>query len=99
MKVHWTEAAFTQWEESLDYIGAENAAAAQRAEARVIDAVEMLAAHPYAGRVGRIAGTREFAVPRSAFVIAYDVDQREGILWVFAVYDGRRRWPKDFARE
>lgn len=99
MKVRWTEPALTQWEESLDYIEAENAAAAQRVEARVMDAIEMLAAHPYAGRVGRIAGMREFAVPRSAFVIAYDVDRLEGILWVFAVYDGRRRWPKAFPRE
>ena len=98
MKVRWTEPALTQWEESIDYIEAENAAAAQRIEARVIDTIEMLAVHPYAGRVGRIAGTREFAVPGSAFVIAYEANQLEGILWVFAVYDGRRRWPKALPR-
>jgi toxin ParE1/3/4 len=98
MNVRWTEPALEQWEESFEHIEAENTTAAHRLEARIVEAVEMLAAHPYAGRVGRIAGMREFAVPRSPFVIAYGVDQPEGILWVFAVYDGRRRWPKDFAR-
>jgi toxin ParE1/3/4 len=99
MKVRWTEKALKQWEEAFEYIEAENAAAAHRIAERIVAVIEMLAAHPYAGRVGRIEGMREFAVPRSAFVIAYEVDQVEGILWVLAVYDGRRRWPKDFARE
>ncbi|MGC2163568.1 MAG: type II toxin-antitoxin system RelE/ParE family toxin [Silvibacterium sp.] len=99
MKVLWTEPAFKQWEESFEYIEAENAAAAYRIAERIVEAIEMLAAHPYAGRVGRIAGMREFAVPRSPFIIAYQADQLAGILWVLAVYDGRRRWPKTFPRE
>jgi toxin ParE1/3/4 len=93
MKVSWSRWATNQWLESFEYLQRENPSAAARIGAGVV------AAHPHAGRVGRIAGTREFAVPRSPFVIAYGVNRLEGILWVFAVYDGRRRWPKDFARE
>lgn len=99
MKVRWTEPAFNQWEESFRYIEAENASAARRIAEKVFEVVEMLSGHPYAGRIGRIAGTREFAVPRSPFVIIYGVDQRELVLGVFAVYDGRRRWPKSFPLE
>ena len=99
MRVEWTEPALTQWEQSLDYIEAENAAAAQRIETRVVDAIEMLGVHPYAGRIGRIAGTRQFAVPQSPFLVIYEVIQSDDVLWVVAVFDGRRRWPKSFPKE
>ena len=99
MRVEWTEPALAQWEQSLDYIEAENPAAAQRIEARVVDAIDMLGTHPYAGRIGRIVGTRQFAVPQSPFLIIYEVNQPQDTLWVVAVFDGRRRWPKAFPKE
>lgn len=99
MKVRWTNSATRHWEESLDYIEAENPTAAQRIAESVFDVIQMLATHPYAGRVRRNKITRQFAVPRSPFIIAYEVDQPEDILWVLAVYDGRRRWPKSFPRD
>ena len=99
MKVRWTEPAYSQWQESFEYIEAENASAARRLAGKVFDAVEMLSGHPYAGHISQIEGLRQFAVPRSQFVIIYAVDQRKSILSVLAVYDGRRLWPKDFARD
>lgn len=99
MRVLWTEPALAKWEESLDYIEAESASAVKRIEARVLDAIGMLAAHPYAGRVGRITVTRQFAVPRSPFIIVYEVDENQGEVWIDAVFDGRRRWPKAFPKE
>lgn len=99
MKVRWTKSATRYWEESLEYIEAENPTAPHRMAESVIDVIQMLAAHPFAGRVRRNKITRQFAVPRSPYVIAYELDQPEDILWVVAVYDGRRRWPKAFPRE
>lgn len=99
MKVRWTESATRNWEESLDYIEAENPTAANRMSASVVDVIQMLAVHPYAGRVRRNKITRQFAVPRSPYVIAYEVDRPEDVLWVVAVFDGRRRWPKKFPKE
>jgi plasmid stabilization system protein ParE len=100
MKVSWTRWATNQWLESFEYLQRENpSAAASRIGASVVETIAMLAAHPHAGQIGRIAGTREFAVPRSPFVIGYELDLRENVLRVLTVYDGRRRWPKDFARE
>jgi plasmid stabilization system protein ParE len=99
MKVRWTKSATSHWEESLDYIDAENPTAANRMAERVVDVIQMLATHPYAGRVRRNKITRQFAVPQSPLVIAYEVNQPENILWVVAVFDGRRRWPKSFPKE
>jgi plasmid stabilization system protein ParE len=59
----------------------------------------MLAEHPFAGRLGRIASTRQFAVPQSPFLIVYKVDQTEGVLTIVAIFDGRRRWPKSFPKK
>jgi len=74
MKVRWTESASTNWEQAFDYIAQENISAAVRIAEKILDLTEMLAVHPYAGRPGRIAGTREMAVANSPFVLAYGVD-------------------------
>lgn len=99
MKVRWTRWATNQWLESFEYLEHENSSAAAHTVNSVLETIAMLAAHPHAGRVGRIAGTREFAVPRSPFVIGYQVDLPNNVLHVLTVYDGRRRWPKSFPRE
>lgn len=99
MNIFWTEPALAKWEESLDYIEAENASAAQRMELRVADTIRMLADHPFAGHVGRIVGTRQFTVPQLPFLIVYKVDRAENVLTIVAVFDGRRRWPKSFPKE
>jgi addiction module RelE/StbE family toxin len=96
MKVFWTEPAVRDWEASFHYIESENQAAAQRLTERLLETVEMLALHPYAGHIGRLAGVREFTVPRSTFIIAYSVHPLENALHILAVHDGRRRWPKSF---
>jgi toxin ParE1/3/4 len=99
MNVRWTESAVRQWEETFEYIENDRPAAARRIAKRIFDIIDMLAVHPFAGRVRRNKITRQFAVPRSPFVIAYEVDRPEDILWVVAVFDGRRRWPKSFPRK
>ena len=99
MKVSWTQWATNQWLEPFEYLERENSSEASRIANSVLETIAMLAAHPYAGRAGRIGGTREFAVPRSSFVIGYDLDQRQNVLRILTVYDGRRRWPKSFPRE
>lgn len=53
-----------------------------------------LAAHPYLGRPGRIAGTREPVIASTPFIVAYRVaDDRTEIL---AVFHGARIWPDAF---
>lgn len=94
MKVKWTAPAAEQLEKAYHYIAAENEAAAEALANRIIDVTVMLGAHPMAGRKGRVAGTREFAVPRTPFVVAYKLERAS--LWILAVYHAARKWPESF---
>lgn len=99
MKARWTKSATRQWEETFEYIEMDDPTAALRIARRVFDVIEMLTSHPYAGRVRRNKISRQFAVPRSPYVVAYELDEPEDVLWVVAIFDGRRRWPKSFPKE
>lgn len=55
-------------------------------------AVERLAEQPHLGRPGRVAGTREFVVPRTPYVIPYRLQGDR--LEIVAVFHGRQKWPK-----
>jgi toxin ParE1/3/4 len=96
MKIRWTESASENWEQAFDFIAQENSGAALRIAEKILDLTEMLVVHPHAGRPGRVSGTRELVVPRSPFLLVYGVDVTAEIIWIYAVYHGRRRWPKSF---
>jgi len=53
-----------------------------------------LAAHPYLGRPGRVAGTWELVVTSTPFIAVYRVinDRIE----ILAVFHGNRMWPDTF---
>ncbi|MGB7590400.1 MAG: type II toxin-antitoxin system RelE/ParE family toxin [Terriglobia bacterium] len=50
---------------------------------------------PLAGREGRVQGTRELAVARTPYVIAYRI--REDEIQILAVLHGGQRWPTTFS--
>jgi plasmid stabilization system protein ParE len=66
MKVRWTVPAEEQLEQAYRYIAEGNLDAAERITSHIVDVTEMLGKHPEAGRRGRVANTREFAVSRHA---------------------------------
>jgi plasmid stabilization system protein ParE len=94
MKIRWTVPAAEQLEQAFDYIAEGNSGAAEEVAQRVIDITEMLGKHPGAGRSGRVAGTREFSVPDTPFIVAYSVSDEA--VWILAVYHGARKWPERF---
>jgi toxin ParE1/3/4 len=94
MKVRWTVPAAEQLEQAYEYIASTNPAAAEEAAQHVIDITEMLGKHPGAGRSGRVAGSREFSVPDTPFIVAYAVSNET--VWILAVYHGARKWPERF---
>jgi toxin ParE1/3/4 len=94
MKVRWTVPAAEQLDQAHDYIAESNPGAAEEVAHHVIDTTEMLGRHPGAGRSGRVAGTREFSVPDTPFVVAYAVSDEA--VWILAVYHGARKWPERF---
>ena len=95
MSVRWTKPALRDLEEIGDFIARDDAIAAAKIVAAILDAAESLAAHPHLGRAGRIAGTREFVVAHTQFVVPYRVVGDD--VQILAVFHGARRWPESFA--
>jgi plasmid stabilization system protein ParE len=57
-----------------------------------VSSVARLQEHPYLGKAGRIPGTRELVIPRTAYVCAYRVSA--GRIEILAIRHGARDWPK-----
>jgi plasmid stabilization system protein ParE len=49
---------------------------------------------PYAGRIGRVAGTREIPVPGTPYLVAYRIVER--MIHVLAILHGAQKWPEAF---
>ena len=82
-------------EAAYDYVQQDNEDAAKQLVARIFSAVGLLARYPLAGREGRVQGTRELAIARTPYVIAYRIRQDE--IQVLAVLHGAQRWPTTFS--
>jgi toxin ParE1/3/4 len=95
MSVRWTKPAFRDLEDIGDFIAHDDAAAAAKTVATILDAAEALATHPHLGRAGRIADTRELVVAHTPFVVPYRVVGDD--VQILAVFHGARRWPERFA--
>lgn len=94
MKLRYTPRARSDLAEIHNYIAQDNPAAARRVILLIRRAAESLLAQPLAGKPGRVEGTRELAIARFPFMIAYCVDKTE--VQVLAVIHTARLWPEDF---
>ena len=94
MRVAWTAPAARDLEAIGDYIARENPGAARRTVQRVRARTRTLVSHPYLGRPGRVAGTRELVITSTPFIAVYRVvDDR---LEILAIFHGARVWPNSF---
>lgn len=77
-----------------DYLAERNPRAAHRIINEIDEkAARLLAANPFIGRLGEIAGTRELVMPGTPYIVAYRVaDDRVEILFV---QHGAREWPDE----
>jgi toxin ParE1/3/4 len=75
-----------------DYISQHNPHAAIRVGTRIRQAAEMLRYFPYAGRVGRSAGTREWVVRGLPYILVYEVDagQSDDVM-ILGVFHGAQK--------
>ena len=94
MRVKWLRTALANLHSEAEYIARSNPAAADRVVQRILNAVELLKAHPAMGRPGRVTGTRELVIPDSPYVLPYRV--RGTAIEIIRVFHGARRRPKDF---
>ena len=88
VRVLWTRPALRQLAEAREYISIDNPPAAERQIQRVEYCVNRIRAFPMMGRKGIRAGTREFAVPGTPYLLVYRI--REEDLQILAVLHGAR---------
>lgn len=97
MRLRWTDPAQTDLDDILAYIARDDPAAAGRVGRRLLTVVGSLAQQPRLGRPGRVAGTRELAIPGLPYLAAYRVvdpsPSTAGTIEVLRVIHGARRWP------
>jgi addiction module RelE/StbE family toxin len=93
MKLRYTPRARLDLAEIHDYIAQENPQAARRIVSIIRKAAEALPQNPFVGRSGRVAGTRELAVGRFPFMLAYRVDENE--VQILSVIHTARMWPEN----
>lgn len=92
-RVLWSDPGLDDLAAIVAYIKADSPDAARRAANAILAAVTQLARIPESGRAGRIPGTRELVVPRSAYVVVYELSGSDAI--ILRVLHGAMRWPPD----
>lgn len=94
MRIIWHETARNDLIALRRYIANDNPQAAAEVAARIRGAVRSLSIHPYLGRPGRVADTRELVITQTSYLVAYAVDGDDVL--ILAVIHGARRWPDRF---
>jgi toxin ParE1/3/4 len=95
MNIAWSPEAIEDLVSLRAYIAEDNPVAARRVVRHIIQSVErLLPDNPQIGRAERVPGTRELVVPKTPYVVPYQV--RRTTIQVLRVYHGARRWPDSF---
>lgn len=89
--VEWTPLAAENLEMIIDYIAEHNPVAAYDLEDHILKSAESLAEHPYKGRSGRVAGTRELLVHPNYWLI-YEISD---LVKINGVLHTRTLYPKN----
>ena len=90
MKVYWTRTATRELELAYEYIDKDSPEAAEWQIDRIEAAIRRISVFPMMGRTGLRAGTREFVVPRTPYIVIYRV--REERVEILAVLHGAQNW-------
>ncbi|MHB0954263.1 MAG: type II toxin-antitoxin system RelE/ParE family toxin [Allorhizobium sp.] len=90
-RIRWTVRALRRLDEIGAYIEHDDPDAAARIIARLVASVDMLVELPAAGRIGRIAGTREIVLSDIPYIIPYRVRQD---IEIITVMHASQKWPK-----
>ena len=93
LQIRWSRRAQRQLDEALNYIAQENPVAAREVAARIYQATQLLKDNPAMGRPGRVAGTREWVVKDTAFLLGYLLENNE--LSILAVLHSKQHWPDE----
>jgi toxin ParE1/3/4 len=94
MKLIWSAASVRHLQEVVDYLQGESSAGAITIRRRILDTVRRVGQMPYSGRIGRVNGTREAVVPRTSYIVVYQVSAQAAE--ILGIWHGARQWPESF---
>lgn len=94
MNLIWGRHARRDLNELISHISEESLQAAELVANRIDKAATLLALLPYAGREGRVKGTRELVVMRTPYILVYRI--QSAVPEIVRVYHAARRWPSHF---
>ena len=89
----WSARALEGRHAQLDYIAADNFAAANEVDREIERQTKRLIEHPELGRPGRVAGTRELVIQRTSLIVVYRIRPRGRRIELLRVLHGAQRWP------
>lgn len=92
MSLRWTPLARSDLLSIFDYVSTRNPPAADHLVSAIDDQLEALLDFPQMGRPGRVAGTREFVISRTPYIVAYRLRGQD--IEILRVLHGARRWPE-----
>ncbi|HZK99748.1 MAG TPA: type II toxin-antitoxin system RelE/ParE family toxin [Caulobacteraceae bacterium] len=96
MEVRWSRTAVRTRFAQLDFIARKSPAGAARLDEEIERQIDLLATQPEMGRLGRVAGTREWVIARTPFIAVYRV--RTGHLELLRILHGAQKWPPEGRR-
>ena len=88
----WEEEAGADLQRNIERYAQDDPFTAWRVYQEVLERAEILDDQPRLGRPGRVAGTREFVVTGTPFILVYQA--QDGGVRILRVLHGTRRWPE-----
>ncbi len=91
-RIIWAPKATRDFLAAIDFIEADSKVNGSRVADRLLKRVESLAAMA-TGRAGRVAGTYEVYMPRTSYIIVFELPDKSTI-HVLRVIHAKRNWPE-----
>jgi plasmid stabilization system protein ParE len=94
MNVIWAAASVKHLQEVVDYIQSESTEGAITTRHRILEMVRRVGEMPHSGRIGRVEGTREVVIPRSPYIVVYQLTAEA--VEILGIWHSARQWPESF---
>jgi len=91
--IRWSHSARRDYRNLIEWLADRNLAAADRIADAIERSVANLADMPQIGRIGRVLGTRELVVPRTPYVVIYQIDDTDDRILLLRMLHGAQKWP------
>ena len=94
MKIKWLRKALKNLDDEAEYIAQDDPKAARVVVQRIMQTVALLSDNPTLGRPGRLPGTHELIVPKTRYIVPYQVRPRLQRIEILRVFHASRKLPK-----